>query len=184
MVYKRLSIPDVVAITPKIFGDDRGFFMETFRQNEFEGYCGKNTFVQDNHSKSMRGVLRGLHFQTQKSQGKLIRVIEGKVLDVAVDLRPHSTHFGEWVSEILSDENKKQLWIPPNFAHGFLVLSDYAEVVYKTTEYYAPEYERSIMWNDGHLNINWRKDLWEWEGDPILSPKDKDAGSFTEYSKC
>src|SRR5574343_430585 len=153
----RLSIPDVILFTPKVFGDERGFFFESFNQQVFEELTGlKPTFVQDNHSKSQKGVLRGLHYQLPpKAQGKLVRVVQGEVFDVAVDVRKNSPTFGKWVGEVLSADNKKQLWIPPGFAHGFLTLSDTAEFLYKTTDYWSPEHERAILWNDVTLKIEW-----------------------------
>lgn len=164
----RLSIPDVLLIEPKVFGDERGFFYESFNQARFEETIGRSVhFVQDNHSRSVKGVLRGLHYQIQQSQGKLVRVTAGTVFDVAVDLRKSSPTFGKWVGEILSAENKRQLWIPEGFGHGFVVLSDSAEFLYKTTDYYAPQYERSIAWNDPELAIDW-----QFEGSPSLSAKD------------
>ena len=151
-----LAIPDVLLIEPKVFGDERGFFFESFNAKAFEQATGlKRDFVQDNYSKSAKNVLRGLHYQIQNPQGKLVRVTQGEVFDVAVDLRKSSKTFGQWVGTNLSAENKKQLWIPEGFAHGFLVLSDTAEFLYKTTEYYAPEYERSLLWNDPILGIQW-----------------------------
>ena len=171
-----LSIPDVLVIEPQVFGDDRGFFYESFNQNKFEEAMGKKiNFVQDNHSKSVKGVLRGLHYQlTPKAQGKLVRVIQGEVFDVAVDLRQSSPTFGKWVGEILSGDNKKQLWIPEGFAHGFLTLSDTAEFLYKTTDFYSKDHEQAMMWNDGIIGIDWpMKDV-------SLSPKDKSAVSFKE----
>ena len=163
-----LAIPDVVLIEPKVFGDDRGFFFESFNQAEFEAAIGRTVnFVQDNHSRSARNVLRGLHYQIKQPQGKLVRVVQGEVFDVAVDLRKSSPTFGQWVGEILSAENKRQLWLPEGFAHGFVVLSDIAEFLYKTTEYYAPEHERCIAWNAPDLSIAWPS------GDePVLSAKD------------
>lgn len=161
-------IPEVLIIEPKVFGDERGFFYESFNQGNFEQVTGlKLTFVQDNHSKSARNVLRGLHYQIQQPQGKLVRVVEGEVFDVAVDIRKSSPTFGQWVGEILSAENKKQLWVPEGFAHGFLVLSETAEFLYKTTDYYAPQHERCIAWNDPYLAINWPI-----ESMPSLSGKD------------
>ena len=150
-----LAIPEVVLLTPKVFGDERGFFMETFRQNEFEKHCGHYTFVQDNHSKSRRGILRGLHYQVTQPQGKLVRVTQGEVFDVAVDLRENSPTFGQWVGVYLSAENKQMLWVPPGFAHGFYVTSEEAEFQYKCTDYYAPEDECSIIWNDPTIAIDW-----------------------------
>ncbi|KQV44861.1 dTDP-4-dehydrorhamnose 3,5-epimerase [Duganella sp. Root336D2] len=164
----RLGIPEVLLIEPKVFGDERGFFYESFNQARFEEAVGRSVhFVQDNHSRSVKGVLRGLHYQIQQSQGKLVRVSAGTVFDVAVDLRKSSPTFGQWVGEILSAENKRQLWIPEGFGHGFVVLSDSAEFLYKTTDYYAPQYERSIAWNDPDLAIDWHFD-----GAPSLSAKD------------
>lgn len=150
------TIPDVLIIEPKVFGDDRGFFFESFNQRQFEQAIGRQvTFVQDNHSKSVRNVLRGLHYQIQHPQGKLVRVAQGEVFDVAVDIRKSSPTFGKWVGVVLSAENKKQLWVPEGFAYGFLVLSETAEFLYKTTDYWYPEYERSIIWNDSSLAIDW-----------------------------
>jgi len=152
------SIPDVLIIEPKVFGDDRGFFFESFNQNEFNQAIGSEIkFVQDNHSKSKKGVLRGLHYQMQQTQGKLVRVTVGAVYDVAVDMRQSSATFGKWVGLELSTENKKQLWIPPGFAHGFLVISEEAEFLYKTTDYYHPESEKSLLWSDESLSIDWPK---------------------------
>lgn len=163
-----LSIPDVILFEPKIFGDARGFFMESFNQAIFEKAVGRSyAFVQDNHSKSTRGVLRGLHYQIQQAQGKLVRVVQGEVFDVAVDIRRTSPTFGKWVGERLSADNKKQLWVPPGFAHGFVVLSETAEFLYKTTDYYAPAHERSIAWNDPALGIDW-----QYPDQPNLSAKD------------
>jgi dTDP-4-dehydrorhamnose 3,5-epimerase len=169
-----LSIPDVLLIEPQVFGDDRGFFYESFNQNKFEEAMGKKiNFVQDNHSKSVRGVLRGLHYQLPpKAQGKLVRVIQGEVFDVAVDLRQSSPTFGKWVSEILSSDNKKQMWIPEGFAHGFLTLSDTAEFLYKTTDFYSKEHEQAIIWNDETISIDWPS------RNVSLSPKDETAHFF------
>ena len=173
-----LSIPDVLLIEPQVFGDDRGFFYESFNQNKFEAALGhKINFVQDNHSKSVKGVLRGLHYQlTPKAQGKLVRVIQGEVFDVAVDLRQSSPTFGKWVGEIISADNKKQLWIPEGFAHGFLTLSDTAEFLYKTTDFYSKDHECAIRWDDETIGIDW----------PVkkvsLSSKDEDAKCFNEAS--
>ncbi|ABK47616.1 dTDP-4-dehydrorhamnose 3,5-epimerase [Shewanella sp. ANA-3] len=151
------KIPDVKVIEPKVFGDERGFFMETWNQKQFENLVtGKSTtFVQDNHSKSKRGILRGLHYQTKDTQGKLVRVISGEVFDVAVDIRKDSPTFGQWVGEYLSAENKRQLWIPEGFAHGFYVISNECEFVYKCTKYYNPNYEKCLIWNDSNLQIDW-----------------------------
>lgn len=155
MEYTPLSIPDVVLITPKVFGDERGFFLETFRQSEFEQHCGPWQFVQDNHSLSAQGILRGLHYQLQKPQGKLVRVTRGEVFDVAVDMRRSSPTFGKWVGATLSAANKQMLWVPPGFAHGFYVTSDEAEFQYKCTDYYNPGDEYAIRWDDPTLAIQW-----------------------------
>ncbi len=155
MKYEPLAIADVVLMTPDVFGDERGFFMETFRQQEFEQHCGPLQFVQDNHSLSRQGILRGLHYQLEKPQGKLVRVVSGEVFDVAVDLRRHSATFGQWVGVYLSAENKQLLWVPPGFAHGFYVTSESAEFVYKCTDYYNPGDEYSLQWNDPQLGIEW-----------------------------
>lgn len=167
-----LQIPDVLLLEPRVFGDERGFFYESFNQAAFNKATGLNPgFVQDNHSKSAKNVLRGLHYQVPpKAQGKLVRVVAGEVFDVALDIRKDSPTFGRWVGECLSESNKRQLWIPPGFAHGFLVLSESAEFLYKTTDYYAPECERSILWNDPKLAIDWPLD-----GVPLLSMKDAQA---------
>ncbi|MCC7006070.1 MAG: dTDP-4-dehydrorhamnose 3,5-epimerase [Ottowia sp.] len=171
-----LRISDVMLIEPKIFGDDRGFFFESFNQSQFEKILGREIhFVQDNHSRSSMHVLRGLHYQIKKVQSKLVRVIQGEVFDVAVDIRKNSPTFGQWVGEILSAENHKQLWIPAGFAHGFLTLSRTAEVLYKTTDYWAPEYERGIHWQDAQLNIQWPL-----TATPILSTKDQALGPFAD----
>jgi dTDP-4-dehydrorhamnose 3,5-epimerase len=163
-----LAIPDVFLIEPKVFGDDRGFFFESFNQAKFEAAIGRPAnFVQDNHSRSAQNVLRGLHYQIQQPQGKLVRVVQGGVFDVAVDIRKSSPTFGQWVGEILSAANKRQLWVPEGFAHGFVVLSESAEFLYKTTGYYAPEHERCIAWNDPDLAI-----AWPIVGEPVLSAKD------------
>ena len=150
------AIADVLLIEPKVFGDDRGFFYESFNQRDFAKATGLNLpFVQDNHSKSGQGVLRGLHYQVQNPQGKLVRVTVGEVFDVAVDIRPDSPSFGKWVGEVLSADNKRQLWVSPGLAHGFVVLSEHAEFLYKTTDYYSPEFERCIAWDDPTLSIAW-----------------------------
>lgn len=150
------AIPDVLIIEPKVFGDERGFFLESFNQRAFNQATGLDVqFVQDNHSRSARGVLRGLHYQVQQSQGKLVRVACGAVFDVAVDVRRRSPTFGEWVGVELNDSNHRQLWVPAGFAHGFLVTSEWADFLYKTTDYYAPQYERCIVWNDADLSIPW-----------------------------
>lgn len=164
----RLAISDVVLIEPKVFGDARGFFFESFNQKAFNEATGTNhAFVQDNHSRSSQGVLRGLHYQIQQPQGKLVRVARGRVWDVAVDIRKSSPTFGQWVGAELSEDNQHQLWVPPGFAHGFVVLSESADFLYKTTDYYAPEHERCIAWNDPQLAIDWR-----YAGEPRLSAKD------------
>lgn len=174
MQVKATQIPDVLIIEPEVFGDDRGFFFESYNQRSFHQATGITPiFVQDNHSKSVKGVLRGLHYQIQQPQGKLVRVIAGEVFDVAVDLRRSSPTFGRWIGEVLSAQNKRQLWVPEGFAHGFLVLSESAEFLYKTTDYYAPEHERSIIWDDGDLNIAWPTQV-----DIQLSAKDKAGVPF------
>lgn len=176
MNYKKLEIPDVILFEPKVFGDARGFFMESYNQSLFEQALGRTvSFVQDNHSKSSQNVIRGLHYQISNPQGKLVRVTQGEVFDVAVDMRKNSATFGKWVGEILSGDNKKQLWVPEGFAHGFLTLSETAEFLYKTTDYYTPEFERSIQWNDSVLNIGWPLC-----GDPIVSVKDTNGRTFLE----
>ncbi|MGE6580256.1 dTDP-4-dehydrorhamnose 3,5-epimerase [Vreelandella aquamarina] len=180
MQYEKLAIPDVVLLTPKVFGDERGFFMETFRQSEFEEHCGNYQFVQDNHSKSKQGILRGLHYQLEKPQGKLVRVTQGEVYDVAVDLRKSSSTFGQWVGVYLSAENKQMLWVPPGFAHAFYVTSKEAEFQYKCTDYYNPGDEYSLLWSDPTLNIDWP--LVQHQA-PYLSAKD-DQGQALEWVKA
>lgn len=170
------AIPEVLIIEPKVFGDTRGFFYESFNQQAFNAATGTNhQFVQDNHSKSSRGVLRGLHYQIEQAQGKLVRVISGEVFDVAVDLRRSSPTFGRWTGVHLSADNKRQFWVPEGFGHGFVVLSDAAEFLYLTTDYYAPEHERAIIWNDPDLAIGW-----PYPGEPLLSAKDAVAPRFRE----
>ena len=170
----RLSIPEVVLIEPKVFGDARGFFFESFNQKAFNEATGTNhQFVQDNHSRSSRGVLRGLHYQIQQPQGKLVRVARGAVFDVAVDIRRSSPTFGQWVGAELTEDNQHQLWVPPGFAHGFLVLSESADFLYKTTDYYAPQHERCIAWNDPSIGISWPA-LAQGQ-QPLLSAKDSAA---------
>ena len=170
----RLAIPDVVLIEPKVFGDARGFFYESFNQRAFNQATGTNyQFVQDNHSRSSKGVLRGLHYQIQQPQGKLVRVARGAVFDVAVDIRRSSPTFGQWVGAQLSEDNQHQLWVPPGFAHGFVVLSESADFLYKTTDYYAPQHERSIAWNDPSIGISWPA-LAQGQ-QPLLSAKDSAA---------
>jgi len=174
MKITQTEIPDVLIIEPKVFGDERGFFLESFNKNKFTESTGADVdFVQDNHSKSSKGVLRGLHYQIKQPQGKLVRVTGGEVFDVVVDLRKRSDTFGKWVGAILSAENKRQLWVPEGFAHGFVVLSETAEFLYKTTDYYAPEYERSIRWDDSEIAIDWPIDF-----EPQLSEKDKNASTL------
>lgn len=169
-----LAIPDVLLIEPKVFADNRGYFFESFNQQHFETAIGRKLqFVQDNHSRSAQYVLRGLHYQIQQPQGKLVRVIQGSVFDVAVDIRQSSSTFGKWVGEILSAENKKQVWIPEGLAHGFLVLSETAEFLYKTTDYWAPAFERTIRWNDPTLGIGWPIGY-----PPTLSAKDQQGSSL------
>ena len=175
------DIPNVLVIEPRVFGDERGFFYESYNERAFLDRIGiSEHFVQDNHSRSSKNVLRGLHYQIQQPQGKLVRVVAGSVFDVAVDLRKGSSTFGQWVGTYLSAENKQQLWVPAGFAHGFVVISEYAEFLYKTTDYYAPQYERCILWNDPDLAIRWPI-----QGEPSLSTKDRsgkllrDAEVFT-----
>lgn len=173
------KIPDLLIVEPQVFGDDRGFFMESFNQRKWEQTTGLQTrFVQDNHSRSAQGVLRGLHFQTQQVQAKLVRVVQGEVFDVAVDLRKSSPCCGQWVSCHLSAENKRQFWIPEGFAHGFLVLSETAEFLYKTTDYYAPDFEGCIRWDDPDLAIEWP--LGALGGPPLLSRKDAQGKNFKD----
>jgi len=171
------TIADVLLIEPRVFGDSRGFFYESFNQRAFQQATGLDLqFVQDNHSKSAQNVLRGLHYQLNQPQGKLVRVVAGEVFDVAVDIRSDSPTFGQWVGEILSGDNKRQLWVPPGLAHGFVVLSESAEFLYKTTDYYAPAHERCIAWNDPTLAIEWP----ELNGQPQLSAKDAAGASFLD----
>lgn len=170
-----LAIPDVILLEPTVFGDERGFFFESFNQRQFEEIVGRKVnFVQDNHSRSAKYVLRGLHYQIRQPQGKLVRVLQGEVFDVVVDIRQSSLNFGKWVGVILSAENKYQLWIPEGFAHGFVVLSNQAECLYKTTDYYAPAFERCIRWNDTDLAIDWPIDA-----PPSLSVKDEHGSKLT-----
>lgn len=170
------AIPDVLIIEPKVFGDARGFFFESFNQKAFNEATGLDVnFVQDNHSRSANGVLRGLHYQVQQPQGKLVRVVRGAVFDVAVDIRKGSPSFGQWAAVELSEENRKQLWVAPGFAHGFMVLSDSADFLYKTTDYYAPQHERCIAWNDPTLDIHWPEGI-----SPILSSKDQIGQLFCD----
>ena len=172
------EIPDVLIIEPQVFGDERGFFFESYNEKAFLEKAGiSECFVQDNHSRSAKNVLRGLHYQIEQPQGKLVRVVQGSVFDVAVDLRRNSKTFGQWVGVHLSAENKQQLWVPPGFAHGFVVLSDYADFLYKTTDFYAPQHERCILWNDPEIGI-----AWQIQGEPILSQKDK-AGNLLQNAQ-
>jgi len=168
------AIPEVILIAPKVFSDERGFFLESYQKQRFLESGIPFDFVQDNHSRSQQGVLRGLHYQIQQPQGKLVRVIAGEILDVAVDIRKSSPFFGQWVGEYLSAANKRLLWVPPGFAHGFYVTSPEAEVLYKATDYYAPQWERTIAWNDPAINIDWSL-----KGQPVLSPKDE-AGKLLQ----
>ena len=171
------AIPDVKIIEAQVFGDERGFFMETYRASIMDELTGGKPFVQDNHSKSSQGILRGLHYQMQQTQGKLVRVVQGAVFDVAVDMRKSSPTFGRWVGEVLSAENKKQLWVPEGFAHGFYVMTESAEFAYKCTDYYAPESDRSLKWNDPEVGIEWP--LVDGK-QPLLSEKDENGKSFSD----
>lgn len=182
MQIQKTAIPDLLIIEPQVFGDERGFFYESYNEKKLADVAGiTERFVQDNHSRSAKNVLRGLHYQIQQPQGKLVRVVVGEVYDVAVDMRRASATFGQWVGVHLSATNKRMLWVPKGFAHGFLVLSDHAEFLYKTTDFYAPQYERSLLWNDADLAIDWPL-----SGAPALSAKDavgvpfKAAQAFTE----
>ena len=177
MKFTPISIPDIILIEPKVYGDDRGFFMETYQAKDFAEMCLPTRFVQDNHSGSRQGTLRGLHYQIKHAQGKLVRVVVGEVFDVAVDIRRSSPNFGRCESIILSARNKLQLWIPVGFAHGFYVLSEWAEVVYKATDYYAPQWERTLLWNDPAIGIEWPIS----EGNPpTISPKDAQGKTLRE----
>lgn len=162
------AIPDVFMVAPKVFGDDRGFFLESYNRRTMAALGIEHEFVQDNHSRSAKGVLRGLHYQIKQTQGKLVRVVAGEIFDVAVDIRRSSPTFGQWVGMSLSAENKRMAWVPPGFAHGFYVTSDFAEVLYKATDYYAPEHERSMLWNDPAIGIEWPLSV-----EPLLSDKDR-----------
>ena len=178
MIATPLSIPEVVLLEPKVFGDERGFFFESYNKRTLESLLKRElNFVQDNHSLSAKNVLRGLHYQIKQPQGKLVRVIQGEVFDVAVDLRQSSKTFGLWVGEILSSANKRQLWVPEGCAHGFLVLSETAEFLYKTTDYYAPEHERVLLWNDPDIGINWPINT-----TPILAKKDAEGIALKKSS--
>lgn len=173
------QIPDVLIFEPKVFGDERGFFYESFNASAFQQATGLNVnFVQDNHSKSAKNVLRGLHYQIEQAQGKLVRVTQGEVFDVAVDMRASSATFGQWVGAHLSAENKRQMWVPPGFAHGFLVLSDFAEFLYKTTDFYAPQHECCLKWDDPSIGIKWPS-----QGMPLLSAKDQLGLSLQDAKK-
>ncbi len=175
----RTKIPDVIIFEPSVYGDERGFFFESFNQKKFFEAANLDIhFVQDNHSRSARNVLRGMHYQIEQAQGKLVRVTQGEVFDVAVDLRASSPTFGQWEGTHLSAENKRQMWIPPGFAHGFLVLSDFAEFLYKTTDYYAPQHERCLKWDDPTVGIDWPL-----QAEPVLSEKDIKGLNFQEASK-
>ena len=176
--FLKTEIPGVIIVKPKVFGDERGFFMETYKRSDFEKAGIDTDFVQDNHSKSRKGVLRGLHFQCEpRAQGKLVRCIRGRIFDVAVDIRPESPTFKKWVGLELSEENKLMLWIPKGFAHGFLTLSEEAEIIYKVSgSEYSPEHDRSIRWDDPELSI-----AWPLEGKPLLSPKDREAPYLSEW---
>ncbi|UIF90623.1 dTDP-4-dehydrorhamnose 3,5-epimerase [Cupriavidus sp. UYPR2.512] len=170
------ALPEVLIIEPKVFSDERGFFLESFNKKSFEAATGlKREFVQDNHSRSARNVLRGLHYQIEHPQGKLLRAVTGEVFDVAVDLRRNSPNFGKWVGVTLSAENKRQLWVPEGFAHGFVVISESAEFLYKTTDYWHPEHERSLLWNDPSLSIQWPI-----TATPVVSAKDAEGKTFKE----
>lgn len=176
MKIHKTEIPEILIFEPKVFGDDRGFFLESYNQRVFADVTGhKAQFVQDNHSRSSRNVLRGLHYQIKQTQGKLVRVLAGSIYDVAVDIRRSSPTFRQWVGRTLTDQNHHSMWVPEGFAHGFIVLSDSADVAYKTTDYYAPEHERSIAWNDPELAVKWPLD-----GEPLVSERDSVAASFAE----
>jgi len=180
MKFIETNIPDVKIVEPQVFGDERGFFMETFRTSLFNEQCGEREFVQENHSKSSHGILRGLHYQTENTQGKLVRVTKGEVFDVAVDMRKDSPTFGQWAGVLLSAENKRQLWVPEGFAHGFYVTTDEAEFVYKCTDIYNPSSEVSIKWDDPEINIKWPVPA---DQAPLLSAKDENGLSFSAAPK-
>ena len=177
MLFEPTSIPEVILITPQVFGDERGFFMETYQAQRFGAAGLPFIYIQDNHSGSQHGTLRGLHSQTRQPQGKVMRVLVGEIYDVVVDLRRWSSTFGQWVGVELSAKNKQEIWVPPGFAHGFYVLSNWAEITYKATDYYSPEWERTLLWNDPALNISWPVPDGE---EPILSPKDRQGKSLSE----
>lgn len=170
------KIPDVILIEPKVFGDERGYFMETWEQSKFARAGINAEFAQDNHSRSIRGTLRGLHYQIEQPQGKLVRVVSGVIYDVVVDIRRSSPTFGQWTAEILSDDNKRMLWVPPGCAHGFLVTSNVADFIYKCTDFYAPRHERCIRWNDPELNIDWPLG----GSEPLVSEKDGQGAAFKD----
>ena len=178
MEFTPTEIPAVILITPRVFGDDRGFFCETYQAQKFAAAGINADFVQDNHSGSRGNTLRGLHYQIQQAQGKLVRVVAGEVFDVAVDLRRSSPSFGQWVGARLSAENRRQIWVPAGFAHGFYVLSEWAEIVYKTTDYYAPQWERTLLWNDSQMAIAWP--LLSSGVTPLLSEKDREGKPLAE----
>ena len=180
MEFIKLEIPEVILMKPNVHGDARGFFLETFRENEFAVLCAKTPFVQDNHAGSRQGVLRGLHYQIEHSQGKLIRAVRGEIFDVALDIRRSSPTFGKWVGATLSEQNRNQLWIPPHFAHGYFVVSEWAEVFYKTTDYYFPEFERTVYWNDPAIGIEWPFI----EGHPVLISDKDNAGKLLVDTQC
>jgi dTDP-4-dehydrorhamnose 3,5-epimerase len=183
MPYQVMTAPidGVLVLEPKVFGDARGFFYESFNARDFEQTTGlRPTFVQDNHSKSSKGVLRGMHYQTQHAQGKLVRVTQGEVFDVVVDIRKESPTFGQWFGQMLSAENKKQMWVPEGLAHGFLVISESAEFLYKTTDYYYPEFERSLLWNDADVGIDWPLHLLD--AHPLLADKDARAAPLKDLN--
>lgn len=176
MIVTPTALPDVLVIQPQVFADERGFFVEAYNRDKLKKYAGiQDVFVQDNHSRSVKNVLRGLHYQIQQSQGKLVRVLQGEIYDVVVDIRRSSRTFGSWIGVYMSAEQKNMLWVPVGFAHGFVVVSDFAEVLYKTTDFYAPEFERSIRWDDTTLNISWPLD-----GEPSLSQKDRNGAQFKD----
>ncbi len=170
-----ISLPGVFILEPRVFGDERGFFLESYNERVFADVGIRERFVQDNHSSSRRNVLRGLHYQLKQAQGKLVRVVEGEILDVAVDVRRSSPTFGGWEAVLLSGENKRMLWIPVGFAHGFVVISERAQVLYKATDYYAPEHERTLRWNDPDLKIDWKL-----QGEPIVSAKDQRGSTLRD----
>lgn len=179
MKVERTRLPEVLVIEPRVFGDQRGFFLESWNKARFDDAVGTSyDFVQDNHSRSSRGVLRGLHFQIRQAQGKLVRVVSGRVFDVAIDLRRSSPRLGQWVGVELSAENHRQLWIPPGFGHGYLTMSDTADFLYKATDYYAPEHERALAWNDAHAGVEWP--LAQLGIEPVLSAKDMAAPRWAD----